>query len=97
MKIEITVRLSKEFLSAAASLMNRGHDTTAHELFRDGFVYANLPTVNIQVANDFFLGDRYILTTSPASTQTGEQHIDAVLKLKAQLEGFGCSVITSIA
>lgn len=92
MKIEITVRLSKEFLSAAASLMNRGHDTTAHELFRDGFVYANLPTVNLQIANDF-LGDHYILTTSPASTQTDGQHLGAVMALKSQLEGFGCAVI----
>lgn len=95
MKIEITVRLSKAFLSAAANMMNRGHDVTAHELFRDGFVYANLPTVNLQVRNDF-LGDRYVLTTSPASTQTAEQHLDAVIALRNQLEGFGCEVATNI-
>ena len=91
MKTIIEVRLSKAFLSTAAHLMSRDHDITAHELFRDGFVYAHLPTVNIQVANDF-LGDKYILTTEPASTQTAVQHMQAMMTMKAQLEGFGCSV-----
>ena len=92
MKTIIEVRLSKAFLSTAAHLMSRDHDITAHELFRDGFVYAHLPTVNIQVANDF-LGDKYVLTTEPASTQTAVQHMQAMMTMKAQLEGFGCSVI----
>lgn len=91
MKTIIEVRLSKAFLSTAAHLMSRDHDITAHELFRDGFVYAHLPTVNIQVANDF-LGDKYVLTTEPASTQTAVQHMQAMMTMKAQLEGFGCSV-----
>lgn len=91
MKTVIEVRLSKAFLSTAAHLMSRDHDITAHELFRDGFVYAHLPTVNIQVANDF-LGDKYVLTTEPASTQTAVQHMQAMMTMKAQLEGFGCSV-----
>lgn len=91
MKTVITVRLSKSFLSAAASLMNRGHDTTAHELFRDGFVYANLLTVNIQIGNDM-LGDHYVLTTEPASTQTAVEHMIKITEMKAQLEGFGCAV-----
>ena len=91
MKTIIEVRLSYAFLAAAAQLMSRNHDITAHELFRDGFVYANLPTVNIQVANDF-LGDKYILTTEPASNQSAVQHMQAMMTMKAQLEGFGCSV-----
>ena len=91
MKTVIEVRLSKAFLSTAAHLMSRDHDITAHELFRDGFVYAHLPTVNIQVANDF-LGDKYILTTEPASNQSAVQHMQAMMTMKAQLEGFGCSV-----
>lgn len=92
MKTIIEVRLSFAFLSAAAQLMSRGHDITAHELFRDGFVYANLPTVNIQVGYDSLVGDKYVLTTEPASTQTAVQHMQAMMTMKAQLEGFGCSV-----
>lgn len=92
MKTVIEVRLSKAFLSTAARLMSRNHDITAHELFRDGFVYAHLPTVNIQVATDFLGGDKYVLTTEPASTQTAVQHMQAMMTMKAQLEGFGCSV-----
>lgn len=91
MKTIIEVRLSYAFLAAAAQLMSRNHDITAHELFRDGFVYANLPTVNIQVAYDY-LGDKYVLTTEPASTQTAVQHMQAIMTMKAQLEGLGCSV-----
>lgn len=91
MKTIIEVRLSYAFLSAAAQLMSRDHDITAHELFRDGFVYANLPTVNIQAAYDY-LGEKYVLTTEPASTQTAVQHMQAMMTMKAQLEGFGCSV-----
>uniref|UniRef100_A0AAU8EEL5 Uncharacterized protein n=1 Tax=Klebsiella phage vB_Kpn2-P2 TaxID=3230849 RepID=A0AAU8EEL5_9VIRU len=92
MKTVIEVRLSKAFLSTAANLMSRKHDITAHELFRDGFVYAHLPTVSIQITNDFLGEDKYVLTTEPASTQTAVQHMQAIMTMKAQLEGFGCSV-----
>lgn len=92
MKTTITVRLSATFIAAANNLINRGHDITAHELFRDGFVYANLPTVHLQIAHGF-LGEYYHLETEPASTQSPAQHLEAIHAMKRQLEGFGCVVI----